>query len=260
MKLTVNGDDFGFSPGQNLGIIKAHTDGILTSTSLMANGAYVEEAVALSKQHPSLAIGVHLIIDYGYPVLPKEQVKTLVNQDGHFLRFQEDAPLPVLQDEVFNEWCAQIDKIITLGVKPTHLDGHHHMHLHPSLLATTLKVAKKYQLPMRYFPFYHGTKEKELIESSGVNTYLCLTGFYQDGVDLSYFTAMAEKYHPDSDQILEVMCHPAYVDDLIYTQSSYVLPRIKELVILTDEKTRRVLDEQGILLGNVRDFGMMDNL
>ncbi len=260
MKLIVNGDDFGFSPGQNLGIIKAHKDGILTATSLMANSDYVEEAIALSMDYPNLAIGVHLIIDYGYPVLPREEVQTLVNPEGRFLRFKEDEPILVHQEEVFHEWCAQIDKIIGLGVKPTHLDGHHHMHLHPSLLETTLKVADKYQLPMRYFPFHHGVKEKELIKSSGVKTYPCQTGFYLDGVNLEYFTAMKEKYHPNSDQLLEVMCHPAYVDDVIYTQSSYVIHRVKELAILTNKKTRSILDEQGITLGNVQDFGLIEIL
>lgn len=257
MKLIVNGDDFGFSPGQNLGILKAHTDGILTSTSLMANSKYAEEAISLSRDYPDLAIGVHLIIDCGYPVLPKEQVQTLVSLEGHFLKYKEDEPILVQQEEVFKEWCAQVEKVISLGVTPTHLDGHHHMHLHPSFLETTLRVAKKYQLPIRYFPFYHGAKEKELVKRSGVRTYLCQTGFYLEGVDLSYFSAMEEKYPLEPDQVLEVMCHPAYVDDVIYTQSSYVLHRVKELVILTDESTRSLLDQQGILLGNARDFKLL---
>ncbi|NLB19876.1 MAG: chitin disaccharide deacetylase [Clostridium sp.] len=254
MKLMINGDDFGFSPGQNLGIMKAHAKGILTSTSVMANGEYLEEALTLAKPYPDLAIGVHLLIDCGAPILPINQIKTLVDDQGLFLKHKKDSHIDVNHDEVFLEWCAQIDKIISLGITPTHIDGHHHMHLHPSLLTITLKVAKKYQLPMRYFPFYHGEKETQLVKDSGAKVYTCLTEFYQEGVNEDYFESFSKNHITKNDEILEVMCHPAYVDDIIYLKSSYNIHRIKELVVLISPKVKNSIVAQRITLVNPKNF------
>lgn len=254
MRLMVNGDDFGFSPGQNLGIIKAHAKGILTSTSAMANGEYLEDALTLAKSYPNLAIGVHLLIDCGKPILPVSQIKTLVGDNGLFLKHRKDSLIDVNHHEVFLEWCAQIDKIMSFGVTPTHLDGHHHMHLHPSLLSTTLEVAKKYNLPVRYFPFYHGEKEGRLIKDSGVEIYSCLTDFYEDGVNEEYFEAFTKKYSIKEDEIIEVMCHPAYLDDIIYLRSSYNIHRVKELVVLINPKVKESLIDQGVTLVNLKDL------
>ncbi len=253
MKLMVNGDDFGFSEGQNLGIIKAHKDGILTSTSVMANGEWVEEGLTLARNYPSLAIGVHLIIDCGIPLLDKEKIKTLVDADGYFLHYRKDAPMDVNVDEVFMEWCAQIDKIISLNVKPSHLDGHHHMHLHPFLLETTLKVAEKYQLPIRYFPFHHEERELQMIKDTLVKTYSCLTDFYQEGVNESYFDTFKEKHLIGEEEMIEVMCHPAYLDDVIYSRSSYNIHRVKELVVLINPSVKKSLRTQGISLVNLKN-------
>ena len=57
--LIFNGDDFGASTGVNRGIIDCHEHGVLTSTSLMVTGKAVAEAVALSRDYPKLAIGLH---------------------------------------------------------------------------------------------------------------------------------------------------------------------------------------------------------
>ncbi len=254
MKLMINGDDFGFSPGQNLGIIKAYTEGILTSTSVMANGEYLEEALALAKPYPDLAIGVHLSIDCGAPILPIDQVKTLVDDKGLFIKHKPDSVIDVNHDEVFMEWCAQIDKIISLGITPTHIDGHHHLHLHPSLLTITLRVAKKYQLPMRYLPFYHGEKEAKLIKDSGVMVYRGLTEFYKEGVNEDFFHFFLENHTFHDGEILEVMCHPAYVDDIIYSRSSYNIYRVKELVVLISPKVKNSIIAQGITLVNPKNF------
>jgi predicted glycoside hydrolase/deacetylase ChbG (UPF0249 family) len=57
--LIINADDFGASAGINRGILDCHTRGVVTSTSLMVTGRSVREAVALSRDHPGLAVGLH---------------------------------------------------------------------------------------------------------------------------------------------------------------------------------------------------------
>ncbi|HCW73225.1 MAG TPA: hypothetical protein DHM90_04895 [Clostridiaceae bacterium] len=254
MNLIVNGDDFGYSPGQNLGIIKAHVKGILTSTTAMANGEYLDEALALAAPHKNLGIGVHLIMDCGKSVLPASEIPSLVDSGGQFRKHREDLPIDIDQKELFREWSAQIDKLKDLGVSLTHMDGHHHMHLHPDLLETALCIAEKYQLPMRYLPFYHGDKEKKLVADSSVRIFTGLTDFYKDSVSLEYFKDFRKNHSFSDESVLEIMCHPAYLDDIIYERSSYNIHRVKELVILTSDKARDALEAQGVTLGNVRDF------
>ena len=76
-RLIVNADDFGFTSGVNRAIIKAHTDGIVTSATLMANGPAFSEVKELSKQFPNLGIGCHVVLIDGEPVLPPAKVPSL---------------------------------------------------------------------------------------------------------------------------------------------------------------------------------------
>ena len=71
--LAVNADDFGFTRDVNAGIVEARVKGILTSTTLMANGAAFEDAVRLAREHPELDAGVHFVLVGGYSVLRPER-------------------------------------------------------------------------------------------------------------------------------------------------------------------------------------------
>ena len=68
-KLVVNADDFGFTRDVNQGIVEAHTNGILTATTLMSDGPAFDDAVRLAKENPTLDIGVHLVL-VGQPPFP----------------------------------------------------------------------------------------------------------------------------------------------------------------------------------------------
>lgn len=254
MKLIINGDDFGFSPGQNLGILKAHKEGILTSATALANGEYLLEAIEAAVLCPELGIGVHLTLDLGKPVLPPESVPSLIEENGQFRKYQEHLPIVLNQDELYDEWTAQIEKIRSLGVEPTHLDGHHHLHLHKDVIAVTMRLAVNYDLPIRYLPLYHGEEEIELMKKNQIRTLHGLADFYKDTVSEDYFMNFSSNHTFHEDDVVELMCHPAYVDDIIFSRSSYTLHRVRELVILTSEAVRSSMTEQKIQLGNVRDF------
>jgi len=254
MKLIINGDDFGFSPGQNLGIIKAHKEGILTSATALANGEYLAEAIEAALLCPDLGIGVHLTLDLGKPVLPSESVRSLIDESGQFKKYLEHLPIALNQNELYDEWTAQIEKIRSLGVEPTHLDGHHHLHLHKDIIAVTMRLALKYDLPIRYLPLYHGEEEIRLMKKNQIKKLHGLTDFYNDTVSEDYFLNFRSNHTFHEDDVLELMCHPAYVDDIIYSRSRYTVHRVKELVILTSEVVRTSVINQNIQLGNVRDF------
>ncbi|MFH5837147.1 chitin disaccharide deacetylase [Proteiniclasticum sp. C24MP] len=254
MRLIVNGDDFGFSPGQNLGIIKAHREGILTSTTALANGEYLAEGLEEASRYPGLGIGVHLTLDLGRPVLSPQAVPSLVDERGCFRKHPEHLKIDLDPDQLLLEWTAQIEKIKSLGVMPTHLDGHHHLHLHRDVMRTTLELAERYDLPIRYLPLYHGEAERRLIKEKRIRILHGLADFYGDSVSEDYFLNFASNHDIQEENLFELMCHPAYVDDIIYTRSSYNIHRVKELVILTSEAVQAALTNQNIQLGNVRDF------
>jgi|SRR5690554_414843 len=249
MKLIVNADDFGFSPGQNYGIIDAFENGIVRSTSLLAVGGAVEQAVELARAHPKLGIGVHLSLDLGRPVLAPELIPSLIGPEGVFRRPSFDSSLELNIMELEQEWRAQIEFVLAQGLKPTHLDGHHHFHLHPQLFALSCKLARTYELALRPLPL--GWPSQDYAELTTVrHPDTCVTDFYDDGVEESFFTEFFTKYPYLRDEIVEVMCHPAYVDDVIATRSSYNFPRVKELQILKSPRVREWVEIENVQLVN----------
>ncbi len=135
-RLILNADDFGMSRGITDGIILAHRYGFLTSTSLMPNMPAAEYALDRAAQFPHLGIGVHLNICAGRPILPPEEIPSLVGANGRF------HPASVMirrlwsgrarSREIFAEFRAQIRWMKDCGNTPTHADSHHHMHLYPA--------------------------------------------------------------------------------------------------------------------------------
>src|SRR5439155_11651570 len=77
-------DDFGAAPEVNAAVVRAHRDGILTSTSLMVTGDAVEEAVRLARETPTHAVGLHLVLAQGRPAAPPAEIPDLVAEDGAF--------------------------------------------------------------------------------------------------------------------------------------------------------------------------------
>src|SRR5947209_17612208 len=107
-RLIVNADDFGASSGVNRGIVECHSSGIVTSTSLMGTGAAAEQAVALSREHPELAVGLHWDV---------------IGEDERDFDVADEAAVRA-------EFDAQLARFEALmGRGPTHVDSHRHMHL-----------------------------------------------------------------------------------------------------------------------------------
>ena len=68
-RLIVNADDFGFTRDVNEGIVAAHQRGILTATTLMANGMQFGHAADLALANPNLDVGCHLVLIGGKSLL-----------------------------------------------------------------------------------------------------------------------------------------------------------------------------------------------
>ncbi len=143
-KLVVNADDFGRSSSINQGIIEAHQKGIVTSASLMTTREGFEEAVNFAKANPRLGIGLHLDLDSFFEV---------EHGAGRLVAYK-DPGLPL--EAIATETEAQINAARSTGLPVHHLDGHHHVHLRPELIATIAALAAKHKIPMiRYFEGYY---------------------------------------------------------------------------------------------------------
>ncbi|HET8925788.1 MAG TPA: ChbG/HpnK family deacetylase [Candidatus Acidoferrum sp.] len=281
--LIVNADDFGWTEGVNRGIVQAFRNGIVTSASLLANGAAFSEAVELLRTAVGLGVGVHLNLSDGAPAAEPETVTTLVNEKGEFAGGPESLLLRrarrgLLLDEVEREWDAQIQKVRDAGIEPTHLDGHKHVHMLPGLFETALKLAKRHGIGairvaleesslraalssggkqrggvvMRQGVQARGLKllardARELAENAGIATADYFCGIAQTGELTREGVKQLLKSLPEG--TTELMCHPGYVDEALQKTATRLRDsRGTELEILTDTGIRNLVASQGIRL------------
>jgi predicted glycoside hydrolase/deacetylase ChbG (UPF0249 family) len=149
-RLVVTGDDFGASPSVNEAIVRAHTHGILTSASLMVTGAAFDEAVALARRHPGLSTGLHLVFCDARPASPPETIPDLVNGDGRLA--SRPGPTGIAhaifwrqrREQLEREIRAQFERYADTGLPFDHVDGHHHLHMHPFLFDQVARCMDDY--------------------------------------------------------------------------------------------------------------------
>ena len=148
--LIVNADDFGISRGVNRGIVAAHRAGIVTSASLMANLPSAEDALARAAACPDLGVGLHLTLTAGRPLSPPATVASLVDGDGRFFVLGELLGRlfagRVERGHIVRELRAQVEWGLRRGLVPTHLDAHHHIHVHPRVASVVLDLAREHRV------------------------------------------------------------------------------------------------------------------
>lgn len=281
--LIVNADDLGWTDGVNRGILDAFRRGIVTSTSLLANGAAYAEAVKSAKSAPRLGVGVHLNLSDGAPTADRESVTSLLNDDGLFADGPESllwkrARRGLILDEVEEEWDAQIQKVRDAGIRPTHLDGHKHVHMLPGLFEIALRLAKKHGIEAIRVSLEESSLRSALASGSQHRAGIVMKqGVQARGLKLlardarrqatrmsiataDYFCGIAQTGELTLDgveQLLknlpegttELMCHPGYTDETLQkTATRLQASRQKELEILTNTRIRKLVASQGIRL------------
>jgi chitin disaccharide deacetylase len=139
-RLIINADDFGLNKGVTDGIAQAHREGVVTSTSMMANQSASEYAAAMLRELPDLSVGVHLTLSQGRPILPAASVPTLVDAHGEFYGQSEVirrlSRWMFSTSEIEAEFRAQILWLKQRGIALTHADSHHHIHIYPSSIGS----------------------------------------------------------------------------------------------------------------------------
>jgi len=234
-KLIINADDFGATEGVTKGIIDCHKDGVLTSTTLLVNTPYSQMALNEAKKYPNLGVGIHLALTFGRPIVPGKKSFTDANGDFKKLNDYPRKGIDINTEELYVEWQAQIERFIELAGKlPTHIDSHHHVHMLPKHQRVVARLAEVYSLPVRASAGLLDSYEKVYF----------MGDFY--GNDLTV-TTLTDTFATEM-EIMEVMCHPAYLDQETYDGSSYNIPRMKEMEILRSEELRQFIETSGIQL------------
>ena len=137
--LVIGADDFGQSGSINKAVETASQWGVLTSASITASGEAFENGVELARRLPRLSIGLHITLSGGRSILPRSYIPDLVDGEGFFEKSPAAAGLRYwrfrtrLAGQIEDEVEAQFDRLEKTGIRPTHVDGHHHLHTHPLL-------------------------------------------------------------------------------------------------------------------------------
>lgn len=273
-RVIINADDFGLTPGVNRGILSAFREGLVTSTTIMVNMRFFEDAVAIARDHAELPVGVHLSLLWGRPVTEPAEVASLVERDGSFPR-----SLAVLArryllgsldlEHVRLEFRAQIRKFLDTGLVPTHVDTHKHVHCLPGIMQALIDAAGELGIhrlrlpaeePLRlngYRPSRSARAKRSLIRwlchrsrdrlrRAGMRTPDRFVGIaYQECLNSAVLRLILNSL---DDGVTEIMCHPGYVDEHL-TEFSKIPPhRERELEGLKDPALRDVVNANAIRL------------
>lgn len=262
-QLIVNADDYGLTAGVSAGIRRAHSNGIITSTTALMNRPNVEAELKIAAAEcPALGIGVHLNLTSGDPVLSPAQVPTLMkvfDQHDHGLQ-RLDLIGQLNMAEVQAEWRAQIEKFVRAsGQPPDHLDSHHHSSYYtPELCSLMLDLAREYHCAIR-LPFAHLDEPNFIFDDLPIDlrdrAKQEVSKLLIDAIDVpkpDHFFAdfynetatlktLLELLAALPDGISELMTHPGYNDSTLSGFSIYNEPRSRELAVLTDPAVRNYL-------------------
>ena len=251
--LIVNADDFGLTDGVCEGIVRSIREGIVTSTSAMVCCAEARERLRVWGPMIPDRIGVHLQLTSGRPVLPTAQVLSLTGAGGEFPRSRGEIG-PVIAGELFLEWRAQVNVLFEVGIEPTHIDTHHHVHARDDIFDVFCEVAAHFGLPAR--PVTSDMAGR--MRGAGVRCAdVALLDWY--GGDLSErgllrVLEMGATRHPGAG-CFELMCHPGFRDPGLEQASRYIGEREIELRTLTAPGLREAIAQADFQFTSYRVFG-----
>jgi chitin disaccharide deacetylase len=288
-RLIVNADDFGFTAGVNRAIVDAHTHGIVTSSTLMANGRAFDDAVRLARTVPRMSVGCHVVLIDGEPVTEGKLLHSLTSARSVPARFRDGLKSFAARaltgrldpGEIEAEVSAQIRKLQSAGVSVSHVDTHKHTHLFPAVLRPLLRAARACGVHAVRNPFgpRKPLKSSELLTRPSlwtryaeVRVLRALAAKFRDAasregmatpdgtlgivvtgaLDEQLFRATA---HIIPEGTWEFVCHPGYNDDDLQSAKTRLrASRETELRVLTMPEARQLLLDQGIALMSYREL------
>jgi chitin disaccharide deacetylase len=234
--LIFNADDLGLSPGVNKGIVDCYKNGVVNSASLMTTTKYFEEAVALIKEHNLSNIGLHFNLTEGKPLLQKH--KTIIDVEGNFIRSicdKKNIDITEIEQELETQYKMAIDA----GVLITHFDSHHHVHMSALLNLAFLKLANKYDKPLRKVSntYRHPLRRlKHYLRFKNHQFYT--SSFSAEFYDKKATFNVLKSIINNSRGSIEIMCHPGYQDN---ENGVYNIQRQQEMKVLLNSDLNKVI-------------------
>lgn len=146
--IIINADDFGRHAEINRAVEEGLVHGCLRSATVMPGGAAFAGAIDIARRHEELGLGVHFTLVDGHPILPPEEIPSLVGSEGDFLPDHTALLKRYLKggvnlEEVRRELAAQLQKIEATGIPISHVDSHQHMHTLPGIIDIILDLAAR---------------------------------------------------------------------------------------------------------------------
>lgn len=267
-RVIINADDFGFSRGITQGILRAHREGVVTSTTIAANMPAAEEAVRHLADAPDLGVGVHLNVSQGLPL--SAEARGLAGPDGVLRLTATQAVLlcvrkPWLARVIEAEYEAQIRWVLDHGIQPTHLDSHRHTHGFPPVFARVAKLARRYNIRfVRWHREPVTTPVKAPFEGTqkGLGLVLTVLGWinariapdliatngtwgvaHTGSIDAAWLKWVAQVVPAG---VTEIMTHPGLADGLEEGASRLREARERELAALCDPAVREAFRQHGV--------------
>lgn len=244
-QLIITADDFGFSDGVTNGILKSMLEGAVSCTSVMVACGNLE-SIKQKAQLIEGRMGLHLQITNGTPLSKADTVKSLVTDEGVFpLNWRQLKDID--QQELYREWHKQIEQLFQLEIIPTYLDTHHNVHRFPAVFEVYTELAKKYELSVRPLSKNMVQRYNQLALQT---TDICYEAWCGMNVTPQSFIAhvLGAFRQIGNKGIVELMCHPAFADEELATQSLYIKEREAELSVLCNPLIKEYLNKHNIEL------------
>ncbi len=257
MKLLVQSDDYGITKAAALGIIEGIKNGIVRNTGMFMNMPWTDECAKWIRPYlDQIALGIDLNVSTGPAILSKEDIPSLVQDNGYYLTSSMNRALDtdendhdhVVYEDVYKEFEAQILKFIELfGRKPDYLHGH----------AYGTKTTRKAQddLSKKYGIIYSMDIEKLYgAKGLGMNWYT-----FPPTLDNQYASSLEEFILNTSEELLNsnlcyLICHAGYVDRDLMELSSFNIYRLNDLHGVTSDKVKQWVKDHHIELVTYKDL------
>ena len=271
--LIVNADDYGLTEGISRGILHAHREGIVTSTSVIALGpAYPKVAPWLGEEE-HLGVGVHLAaVGEDPPLLSAAEIPSLVGRRGHlcdtYSAFVGRALVGRINPEELRlEFTAQLQSVQALGLRITHLDAHQHLQLWPSVCSVVIDLATRFAIPAVRVPRFRahnpvalgvtvlGARLARRAERAGLRFPLDAVGIECAGhLDHRRLPSVLERLAAHGHPAVELTVHPGEGDDADRSRYQWGYQWEDELCALVGPAAKQAVEAAGFMLATYADL------
>jgi chitin disaccharide deacetylase len=276
--LILTADDFGLHESINEAVELASRSGSLSAASLMMGAPATADAVRRARELPGLRIGLHLVLTDGTPVLPPEDIPSLVNEQGRFRSnlftngtryFLSLAARRQLEAEI----RAQFEAFAATGLALDHVNAHNHFHSHPTVLGLMLRIGREFGLQAMRLPYEPSGRAGRLGWFGGLGGFAIKGWFQMMKRRLQYAgvlcndwlygirhtgamneSRLLERLRQLPLGVTEIYLHPATQSGAAIAHSMRDYKHLDELAALRSPRVRAALSQLGIACGGYGDL------